>query len=151
MGDQFALIAPFLKPIAGLLTDPEVTEIMVNGLTHALFVSRYGGVEATGFEFAETNLQMAVRNLARLLSQEVDAEHPILDARLPDGSRVAAVLPPASLGGTTLTIRRFLKRRLDLETLITTGSLPRAAAAALADRVAAGENLLIAGGADTGK
>ena len=144
--NELALIAPFLKPLAPLLADPEITEIMVNGLTHRVFIGRCGRIEEIGIELAEANLRMAVRNLARLLAQDVDGDSPILDARLPDGSRVAAVLPPASLGGTTLTIRRFLTRRLDLEALV-----PPAVAKVLEEAVRERQNLLIAGGADTGK
>ena len=104
---SFALILPFLKPIAHLIQDPDVSEIMVNGSGH-VFVEQQGIVRAVdGVSVADKSLQIAVRNIARLLGDDVSEERPILDARLPDGSRVAAVLPPCSVGGTTLTIRRF--------------------------------------------
>src|ERR1700730_8370115 len=101
------VILPFLRPIAHLLTDPAITEGMVNG-SGRILVERDGRLEAVdGVTIREQNLRVAVRNLARVLGDDVSEERPLLDARLPDGSRVAAALPPVSLGGTTLTIRKF--------------------------------------------
>lgn len=90
---SFALILPFLKPIAHLIQDPEISEVMVNG-GGRVFVEQEGLVrEVVGVSVADKSLQVAVRNIARLLGDDVSEEKPILDARLPDGSRVAAVLP----------------------------------------------------------
>ena len=76
----------------------------------------------------EQNLRVAVRNLARVLGDDVSEERPLLDSRLPDGSRVAAALPPVSLGGTTLTIRKFHSRHFSAEELVRIGTLtPRPA------------------------
>src|SRR5215467_12236781 len=104
---SFDLILPFLRPIAHLIQDSDVSEIMVNAGGN-VFLERAGVLnEAMGLHLEERNLQVAVRNIARTLGGDVSEEQPILDARLPDGSRVAAVIPPCSLGGTTLTIRKF--------------------------------------------
>src|SRR6516164_7026022 len=101
---SFDLILPFLRPIAHLIQDPDVSEIMVNA-DGGVFLERDGVLEqATALHLEERNLQVAVRNIARTLGDDISEEQPILDARLPDGSRVAAVIPPCSLGGTTLTI-----------------------------------------------
>src|SRR2546430_3688164 len=121
---SFDVILPFLRPIAHLIEDPDVSEIMVNG-GGRVFLERQGRLEeAVGVQLAEKNLQVAVRNIARTLGDDVSDEQPILDARLPDGSRVAAVLPPCSLGGTTLTIRKFQSRFFTADELVQSGMFP---------------------------
>ena len=94
---------------------------------------------------------MALRNIARLLGDDISESKPILDARLPDGSRVAAVIPPCSLGGITLTIRKFSARHLTIDDLITLGSLDRELAKVLQTKVESRRNILISGGTGTGK
>src|SRR5581483_9566077 len=107
---SFDVILPFLRPIAHLIQDPDVTEIMVNG-SRRIFVERQGLLkEVEGVQLDERNLKVAVKNIARALGDDVSEENPILDSRLPDGSRVAAIFPPCSVGGTTLTIRKFQTR-----------------------------------------
>src|SRR5262245_55469625 len=97
---SFDLILPFLRPIAHLIEDPTISEIMVNG-SHRVFVERDGVIELLeGVAIEERTLKVAVKNIARILGDDVSEDTPILDARLPDGSRVAAVFPPCSLGGT---------------------------------------------------
>ena len=119
----FEIILPFLRPIAPFLQDPDVSEIMVNA-GGRVFIEHHGLVqEAAGVQLAEKSLQVAVRNIARTLGDDVSEEQPILDARLPDGSRVAAVIPPCSLGGTTLTIRKFQSRFFTAEELVRIGTL----------------------------
>ena len=106
----FELVIPFLRPIAHLIMDPEVSEIMVNG-ARCVFVERSGKLMSVpGVQLDERNLRVAVKNIARALGDDISEEQPILDARLEDGSRVAAVFPPCSLGGTILTIRKFQQR-----------------------------------------
>jgi pilus assembly protein CpaF len=145
------LILPFLRPIAHLIEDPEVSEIMVNG-SQRVFVERKGELVAVdGVVVHERNLRVAVRNIARLLGDDVSEESPLLDARLPDGSRVAAVLPPCSLGGTTLTIRKFDARLWSCEELVRVGMMTPAQLATIADALANHRNVLIAGGTGTGK
>ena len=100
---------------------------------------------------ADKSLQVAVRNIARLLGDDVSEERPILDTPLPDGSRVAAVLPPCSVGGTTLTIRRFQSRFFTIDELLRSGTLTPPIVDAVHCAVDHGENVLISGGTSTGK
>ena len=98
----------------------------------------------------EKLLTVAIKNIARTCGDEISEEEPILDARLEDGSRVAAMFPPCSVGGATLTIRRF-SRRYSLDDLVDVGSVPHDAAALLRRAVASRQNVLISGGTGTGK
>src|SRR5258708_28467435 len=101
------VIIPFLRPIEPLINDPMISDIMVNGSGH-VFIEKFGQMqEVAGVTIAEKFLQVAVRNIARVLGDEIGEEKPLLDSRLPDGSRVAAVFPPCSVTGTILTIRKF--------------------------------------------
>jgi pilus assembly protein CpaF len=148
---SFEVILPFLRPIAHLIQDPEVSEIMVNG-SRRVFVERDGLLlEVVDVGLDERNLRVAVKNIARALGDDVSEEHPILDARLPDGSRVAAVFPPCSVGGTTLTIRKFQTRFFTAEELVRIGTMTPEVLATLRDAIAAGGNVLISGGTSTGK
>src|SRR6202049_2343333 len=97
-------ILPFLRPIEALIQDPDISDIMVNG-EQAVFFEKDGRIErASGVTIPERSLQVAARNIARALGDEISEEMPVLDSRLPDGSRVAAVLSAVSVGGTMLTI-----------------------------------------------
>lgn len=148
---SFDLILPFLKPIEHLIRDPEVSEIMVNGSSR-VFTERQGRIQpVSGIELSEKSLHVALRNIARLLGDDISESKPILDARLPDGSRVAAVIPPCSLGGITLTIRKFSARHFTLENLIDMESIDPNIASLLCAEVANRQNLLISGGTGTGK
>lgn len=148
---SFDVILPFLRPIAHLIQDPEVSEIMVNG-SRRVFVERQGLLrEAADVRLDERNLRVAVKNIARALGDDVSEEQPILDARLPDGSRVAAVFPPCSVGGTTLTIRKFQTRFFTAEELVRIGTMTPEIVATLHDAIAASANVLISGGTSTGK
>ena len=148
---SFEVILPFLRPIAHLIQDPEVSEIMVNG-SRRVFVERDGLLrEVADVTLDERNLLVAVKNIARALGDDVSEERPILDARLPDGSRVAAVCPPCSVGGTTLTIRKFQTRFFTAEELVRIGTMQPAVLSTLRDAISAGANVLISGGTSTGK
>lgn len=148
---SFELILPFLRPIAHLIADPQITEVMVNG-TGRVFIERRGLVEAVpDVTVREQNLRVAVRNLARVLGEDISEERPLLDSRLPDGSRVAAALPPVSLDGTTLTIRKFQSRSFLADELVQTGTLTRDQLAYLRRSIEARYNILISGGTGTGK
>jgi pilus assembly protein CpaF len=148
---SFEVILPFLRPIAHLISDPHISEVMVNG-SGRVFVERGGQLEAVAdVTIREHNLRVAVRNLARVLGDDISEERPLLDARLPDGSRVAAALPPVSLGGTTLTIRKFQSRFFSADELVHTGTLTAAYLACLRRSIEARENILISGGTGTGK
>ena len=99
----------------------------------------------------EHNLRVAVRNLARALGDDVSEEQPLLDSRLPDGSRVAAALPPVSLGGTTLTIRKFQAQTFTAEQLVRLGTLTPEQLTVLRQAIEVRANILISGGTGTGK
>lgn len=148
---SFDLILPFLRPIADLIQDPDVSEIMVNG-SQRVFVERAGVLSAVeGVRVDERNLMVAVKNIARLLGDDVSEERPILDARLPDGSRVAAVLPPCSLDGTTLTIRKFRARHWTCADLVRAGMITPALVEVIEIALTSRDNVLISGGTGTGK
>lgn len=145
------LILPFLRPIASLLEDPAVTEVMVNG-SRRVFIERAGRiVEIPDVRLDERNLRVAVQNIARALGDDISEGQPILDARLPDGSRVAAVVPPCSVGGTTLTIRKFQRRLFTTDELLAVGTLTRDVLAHLWAAIHRRETILVSGGTSTGK
>ena len=147
----FELILPFLRPIEHLILDTEISEIMVNG-SGRVFVERHGDLEEIAdVRLTEKNLQVAVRNIARSLGDEINEAQPLLDSRLPDGSRVAAVIPPCSIGGTTLTIRKFHSQRFTAEELVRIGSLTPALLDQLRSAIECRQNILISGGTGTGK
>jgi pilus assembly protein CpaF len=147
----FETILPFLKPIEHLILDDSISEVMVNG-ANRIFIERHGYVEpVSGIEIGERALTVAVKNIARRLGDDISEANPILDSRLPDGSRVSAVIPPCSLQGVTLTIRKFSSRHFEMEDLIRTGTIERALANRLEDYVLRRRNILISGGTSTGK
>jgi pilus assembly protein CpaF len=147
----FEVILPFLRPIEHLILDADVSEIMVNGSVR-VFIERNGQVEeAQGVSIPERSLQVAVRNIARALGDEISEGKPLLDSRLPDGSRVAAVIPPCSVDGTTLTIRKFQTRLFTADELVRVGSIPPVVLAALREAIVRRQNILISGGTGTGK
>jgi pilus assembly protein CpaF len=148
---SFEVILPFLRPIEHLIRDPEISEIMVNG-TGRIFIERAGELSAVpDAKVPEKHLQVAVRNIARALGDDISEEKPLLDARLPDGSRVAAAIPPCSIGGTTLTIRKFQSHRFTAEELVRVGSVTPELMELLRRAVEMRQNILISGGTATGK
>ena len=148
---SFDLILPFLRPIAHLIQDPDVNEIMVNG-SRRVFIERHGAIsEVPDVDLDPRNLTVAVKNIARALGDDFSEEKPILDSRLPDGSRVAAVLPPCSLGGTTLTIRKFQARFFTSDELIRIGTMTAGVLEELRNAISRSANILISGGTSTGK
>jgi len=147
----FELILPFLRPIEHLILDPEISEIMINGPEH-VFVERAGLIEAVPkLNLTPKSLEVAARNIARRLGDDISEEKPILDSRLPDGSRVAAVIPPCSLQGVTLTIRKFNAKHFQIEDLIRIGTMTQDLAEFLRKAVVGRQNVLISGGTGTGK
>jgi len=147
----FETILPFLKPIEHLILDTSISEVMVNGPDH-IFIEKAGFIEPVrGVTLGEKSLMVAVKNIARRLGDDISESKPILDSRLPDGSRVAAVIPPCSVNGVTLTIRKFNSRHFGIEDLIQTGTLERWLANQLEGYVLARKNILIAGSTGSGK
>lgn len=141
----------FLEPIAALLEDDSVTEIMVNG-PDSIYIERRGRLVHTGLSFAsEDALLSAIHNIAQWVGREITEEHPVLDARLPNGSRVHAVIPPSARTGPYLTIRKFSRQVLTLDDLVRLGSLSPIAKEFLEICVVLRKNMLIAGGTGTGK
>jgi pilus assembly protein CpaF len=147
----FESILPFLKPIEHLLRDESISEIMVNGGDRVFFEKNGFLEEAPGIVIGEKALLVAVKNISRRLGNDVSEAQPILDSRLPDGSRVAVVIPPCSLRGVTLTIRKFNARNFKMQQLIDLGTLNSGLATRLENYVVARKNVLIAGGTSTGK
>ncbi len=146
----FETILPFLKPIEHLIVDDSISEVMVNG-GDCVFFEKNGFLErAQGISIGDRALMVAVKNIARRLGNDISEASPILDSRLPDGSRVAAVIPPCSLRGVTLTIRKFNTRHFEMQDLIRAGTLDQSLANRLEDYVLSGKNLLISGGTGRG-
>jgi len=144
-------ILPFLRPIEDLLRDPAITELMVNDGGQRVFVERNGGLELLADRSLEPrNLTVAIKNIARACGDEISEAQPILDARLEDGSRVAAMFPPCAVAGPALTIRKF-GRRYALDDLVENGTLSATLAQRLVEAIKAERNILISGGTGTGK
>jgi len=150
---QLSLINEILGygPLQPLLDDPEVTEIMVNG-PYQVYVERHGKIELTGVRFRdEQHLMRIIEKILLPLGKRVDERVPMVDARLPDGSRVNVVIPPVSLNGPCVTIRKFSRDPLTMSDIISLGTLTPEAAQFLQACVQAKLNILITGGTASGK
>jgi len=138
-------------PLERLLEDDTVTEIMVNG-PYDVWVERAGRLHKTPVRFADDgHLQRIISKIVAQVGRRIDESSPMVDARLPDGSRVNATIPPLSLSGPLLTIRKFSKQRMDMAGLIKRNSLTPETADLLDRCVKARLNILIAGGTGSGK
>ncbi len=141
----------FLGPIGKFLADDTVTEVMVNGYRD-IYIERRGRIERTDASFAsEDALLSAIHNIAQWVGREISQQHPILDARLPSGSRVNAVIPPSATSGSYLTIRKFARQGLSLDDLVRFGSMSESAREFLEICVRLHKNIIISGGTGTGK
>jgi pilus assembly protein CpaF len=141
----------FLDPIRPFLDDPAVSEIMING-PGQIFIERKGRLELTNVTFQSREaLAAAMRNCAQYVGKHLDADRPILEGRLPDGSRIEALFPPVAPDGPSVSIRRFFKETLTVQRLIGFGALTEDAATALHALVASKLNVLVAGGTGSGK
>jgi pilus assembly protein CpaF len=138
-------------PITPLLNDPEVSEVMVNG-PNSVYAERGGRVFRTPFQFRDTrHLMSVVERILAPLGRRVDESSPMVDARLPDGSRVNVITPPVCLNGTTITIRKFKDDGFSMETLVSAGSVTRQMAQFLKCCVEARLNVIVSGGTGSGK
>lgn len=141
----------FLAPILPFLRDNSVSEIMVNN-AHEIYVERNGRVIRTEACFEDEDaLLAAINNVLQYTGKRMDIEHPLIDSRLPDGSRVHIVLSPLARGGTCMTIRKFAKVMFDAEHLVKVGSWTEMAMQYLKMCVLAEKNILVAGGTSSGK
>jgi pilus assembly protein CpaF len=141
----------FLSPVEHLMNDPAVGEIMING-PGQIWVERRGIIEKTKARFKnKIALEAALTNIAQFVGRPFGPERPILEAHLPDGSRVEAVLDPIAEGGPIVAIRRFSHTPLTIEMLIRSSSLTEEAAEYLFECVSNKRNILISGGTGTGK
>jgi len=140
-----------LGALAPLLRDERVSEVMVNG-TRGVWIERDGRVEATPIRFRDAEeILVLIERLVAPLGRRIDLAQPLVDARLPDGSRVHAVIPPIALQGPVLTIRRFSARPLAPDDLVRFGTGSPAQMAFLVDAVRARRSVLVSGGTSSGK
>ncbi len=138
-------------PIERFLNDPTVTEVMVNGC-NSIYVERAGKLYRTDERFdSDARLRQVIDKIVSAVGRRIDESSPMVDARLADGSRVNAVIPPLAIDGPTLTVRKFAKHRLTVDDLISFGSLTAESTEFLSACVAGRLNILISGGTGTGK
>ncbi|MCZ2844711.1 CpaF family protein [Modestobacter sp. VKM Ac-2980] len=138
-------------PLQPLLDDPDVTEVMVNG-PDTVYVERGGRIVRTSAGFAdEQHLRRVIERIVSRVGRRIDESSPLVDARLPDGSRVNAIIPPLAFSGSSLTIRKFARRPLQIADLIEGGTLSSDMAELLRACVAARLNVIVSGGTGTGK
>lgn len=156
-GDRTAIVADLLDemlglgPIEPLLKDETVTEIMINGPKH-IFVERLGKLHLTKVQFHDDmHLMNIIERIIAPLGRRIDESSPLVDARLEDGSRVNIIIPPLSLIGPCVTIRKFTKEPLSVENLIGFGSLSETMAGFLRACIAARLNIVVSGGTGSGK
>ncbi len=141
----------FLAPVRPFLDDPKVSEIMING-PDQIYIEKAGKLTLTTARFSSMEaLNSALRNIAQFVGKMVDEDHPILEARLPDGSRIEAIIPPAAPDGPDVAIRRFFKETLTVKRLMDFGSITADASSVLECLVALKQNVVVAGGTGSGK
>jgi pilus assembly protein CpaF len=140
-----------LGPIERHLSDDTVTEVMVNG-TDPIYVERAGKIEQTDTRFVSVDhLRRVIERIVAQIGRRIDESSPMVDARLPDGSRVNAVIPPLAVDGPVLTVRKFARDALRVDDLIGLSTISRPVAAMLATCVEGGLAVLVSGGTGTGK
>ncbi len=140
-----------LGPLEPLLKDESITDILVNG-HEIVFVERKGLLERVAVRFQdERHLLRIIQKIVSAVGRRVDESSPFVDARLADGSRVNAIVPPLAIDGSLLSIRKFSKKRINMEKLIELGSIPPAMAEVLKAVVGSRRNILISGGTGSGK
>src|SRR5947209_9427340 len=145
------LILPFLRPIEGLLLDENISEIMGNPDSSWWFEREGTLYRAEDVSFVSEGLRTGLEVVANKLGKKLDEDNPLLNVQLPDGSRLAAVIPPVVRPSPALTIRKFTSRHYTIDDLISRGTLTRPLADFLAEQIRSGKTLLISGGTGTGK
>jgi pilus assembly protein CpaF len=150
MNHDLDLLISFLQPIKELLLDDSVSEIMGNPNGQWWF-ERKGKLEHAEIFFNAKALRTGLEVIANKLSRKLDEAHPLLNAQLPDGSRLAAVLPPVVRPNPAVTIRKFSKTRFTIADLIQTGAMTPEIGATLSGYIQAGKTMLISGGTGAGK
>ena len=148
---SFELILPFLRPIEPLLLDESISEIMGNP-DGSWWSEREGVLQREGsITMRSDSLLTGLEVIANQLGKRLDEDSPVLHAQLPDGSRIAAVIPPVSKPAPAVTIRKFTSRHFTLDDLIARGMLTHPLADFISTQIRAGKTLLISGGTSTGK
>ena len=148
---SFEVIIPFLKPIKHLLEAETVSEIMVNP-DSSVWIEEDGQIQSLpGIRFDDGALQTGLEVIANRFGKKLDADSPILNLRLPDGSRMAAMIPPVVNPRPLMTIRKFTSRNFSLADLVRVQMLTQEQAGILTKAVHEGQNILIAGGTGSGK
>jgi pilus assembly protein CpaF len=149
---SFDLILPFFpEELRTLLMDPSISDLMINGTT-GVYADRGGNIEkiALATPYSNERLQAAIERVARILGQDLTGQNPVLNTRLPDGSRVAVVGAPSSISGPTFTVRKF-NRWFTSDELIQSGSLPTSVRDTVVHLIGKRKNGLISGGTGSGK
>ena len=140
-----------LGPLEHLLYEPSIADILVNG-PHSIYIERFGKLEKTPITFKDDeHLLKIIDRIVTSVGRRIDESSPLVDARLKDGSRVNAVIPPLAIDGPSLSIRRFTQDKMKLEDLIEVGSLIPAMAEVFSNMILARLNILISGGTGSGK
>jgi pilus assembly protein CpaF len=152
MKSSFAqTVRSFLAPIISYIDDDEITEIMINS-HQEIWIEKKGRIFKTDSSFkSEEELMSAVNNISQFVKRRINQEKPHMDARLPDGSRIHAILPPCARKGVCMAIRKFSKDKLTIEKLLSFGSISDAAVSFLNGCVHGKVNLLVSGGTGSGK
>lgn len=146
-----AAIRQFLGPIVAFLEDPQISEILING-PKDIFIETNGKLVKTQAQFAdEDSLRAAVNTIAQSVGRRIGSDEPRLDARLPDGSRIAAVIPPCARNGTTVSIRKFTQKKISFKEYVQMGALSPDAAQFLDICMFLGKNIIVSGGTGSGK
>ena len=144
-------ILHFLEPVGIYLRDPGVTEIMING-PDEIYIERKGQLTLVGEKFpSEVALMAAVRNILQFVGKRVNPDHPMMDARLPDGSRVHVAMRPCSRKGLVVTIRKFARQAFDMDFLVESKCLTPLSRAFLELCIVTEKNMLLSGGTSSGK
>lgn len=149
---SFDLILPFFpEELRALLLDPSISDLMING-TSGVYADRGGSIEKIALKtpYSNERLQAAIERVARILGQDLTSQNPVLNTRLPDGSRVAVVGAPSSISGPTFTVRKF-NRWFTSDELIASGSLPASVRDTVVRLISQRKNGLISGGTGSGK